>query len=83
MEDTVNGKATLMMMTMYGLARMMSPIQSGKTGGITVNYMVMTGIVLTIMDKIPNMNTLQVTLTTTTTDMMATMAMTMTTMMIT
>ena len=83
MEDTVNGKEILMMNKMFGHVKMMLLIQTGTTGGITVNYMVKTGTVLTIMDKIPNMNTPQVTLTTTTMDMMTTMAMTMTAMMIT
>ena len=69
-----------MMNKMFGRVKMMLLIRIGTLGGITVNYMVKTGTVLTIMDKIPAMNTLQVTLTTT---MMITMAMTMMTMMIT
>ena len=85
MEDTVNGKEILMMNKMFGRVNMMLLIQIGTLGGITVNCMVKTGTVLTIMDKIPNMKTLQVTRTTIMTDttmetMMTTMATMMTTM---
>ena len=80
MVDTVNGKEILMMNKMFGRVKMMLLIQIGTLGGITVNYMVKTGIVLTIMDKIPAMNILQAT---PTMNMETTMAMTMTGMMIT
>ena len=50
-----------MMNKMFGRVKMMLLIWIGTLGGITVNYMAKIGTLLTIMDKIPNINTLQVT----------------------
>ena len=61
MEDTVNGKVTLMTMKMFGPVKMMFLIPIGTTGGITVNYTVKTGTVPMIMGKIPAMKILQAT----------------------
>ena len=42
---TANGKVTLMMIQMFGLAKMMNQTMNGIHGGITASFMVMTGFV--------------------------------------
>ena len=42
---TANGKVTLMMIQMSGLAKMMNRTMNGIHGGITASFMVMTGSV--------------------------------------
>ncbi len=59
MVATANGKAIQVTKQTFGIVKMTNLTMIGIHGGITVNYMMVIGIVQTTLDKAQIMKTLQ------------------------